>query len=60
MLYPDPEEMERLADIVADKFPELPYGIFGFVDGLMLPTTNDGNPIIQNAYYDGYSGDGHL
>jgi len=54
--YPDHDEMGELADLVSANHPDIPYGIFGFIDGLVLPILNNGDPVIQNAYYNGYKG----
>lgn len=54
--WPRPEEMHTFADMIHDKHPDIPYGIFGFIDGLVLPCLNHPDPLIQNAYYNGYQG----
>jgi hypothetical protein len=53
--WPDQEEMKQFADIISAKYPNIPYGVFAFVDGLVLPILNHGNPYIQNSYYNGYT-----
>ena len=54
--YPNADEMKELANLVAASHPDIHYGIFGFIDGVVLPILNHSNSYIQNAYYNGYKG----
>ena len=54
--YPSPQEMAVFADWIHERHPDIPEGIFGFVDGVVMPCFNPPDPDIQNAYYNGYQG----
>ena len=54
--WPTDDEMKAYADLVELRHPGIGYGIFGFLDGIVLPILNSSDSRVQNAYYNGYQG----
>lgn len=52
--YPDEKEMQQFSAQIQQRHPNLPEGVFGFMDGVFFPCTNHPDPQVQNRYYNGW------
>ena len=51
--WPTPDKMDTFARMISAREPRLEH-VFGFLDGVWFPIFNHPNPIIQNAYFNGW------
>lgn len=57
--WPEEAEMAACAALIARREPLLRH-TFGFTDGLRLPVAVDGDPLLENAYYNGWTADHNI
>ena len=51
--WPTPDKMKRYSVMIEAREPRL-QNVFGFMDGVWFPIFNHPNPIVQNAYFNGW------
>ena len=49
--YPDEKEMAEFSAQIKHRHPDVPGAPFGWIDGVWFPCGNNGDPLIQNCYY---------
>ncbi|KAF8602993.1 hypothetical protein BDV93DRAFT_580586 [Ceratobasidium sp. AG-I] len=51
--WPTPEEMQTYSEAINQRHPTI-HGAFGFMDGLGVPVGVSGDPLVENANYNGW------